>query len=83
MGCGTLLQVIILGSMQSEQYFGPGDASQETQVFSLCTNNTPKLPPSTCNLSSLPTGNALGGPLAALLSHRQVGLGHFSTRSPY
>eukprot|EP00967_Tisochrysis_lutea_P052280 scaffold64756_cov15-Tisochrysis_lutea.AAC.2 len=65
------LQMLVLGSIRSEQYYGPGDASQDAQVFSLCTSETPKPPPTSSHPPPLPTGNTLGGLPAALLSHRQ------------
>jgi len=65
-------QMLVLGSIRSEQYYGPGDASQDAQVFSLCTSETPKPPPTSSHPPPLPTGNTLGGLPAALLSHRQL-----------
>eukprot|EP00798_Chlamydomonas_sp_ICE-L_P014292 gene14292-20269_t len=68
-------QVLVLGSLSSERYFGEGDASQETLMYVLSTAAAreareklgQKLP-----MPFLPTGNMVGGLSASILSYCQV-----------
>jgi hypothetical protein len=64
--------MIVLGTIQSEQFYGSADASQDTSVFSLRTSKTLSSQPSSSFPPSLPTGNTVGGLPAALLSYQQV-----------
>lgn len=64
-------QVLVLGSLQAEQYHGPGDASQEAAVFKLCTSAALKRTAS-ASLPALPSGNVVGGLPAAVLTYCQV-----------
>ena len=67
------LQVLLLGSIPAEQFFGDGDASQEAMLFRLHTDaqRAQRAAPA-APVPLLPTGNIVSGLPAALLAHYQV-----------